>query len=265
MKTLLKISVFSNALLLLALGTSLARREKLPAPVVIPAVSMESNASSQIQSVPPFHWSQLESTNDYRFYIANLRAVGCPETTIRAIVCADFEAAARFEQHQLELAGRSPAMFSPEATKQAIDRALGTELDSSLADETVQAASSISLSRGQTSNLRPVTQATARASYPVVFQNAVMNDSSLTENQKAAVRQLQQQFVDAVGDQSPSDPAYRARWQTAQQNADEVLRAQLGDQAYNSYKLQHYYSNFQQVMLRAPDGGVTINSEELAQ
>lgn len=39
-------------------------------------------------SVPPFHWSQVEST-DYREYIANLRAIGCPEEVVRDIVVAD--------------------------------------------------------------------------------------------------------------------------------------------------------------------------------
>ena len=113
--------------------------------------------------------------------------------------------------------------------------------------------------------MRPTGQTIARASYPVVFQSAVLNDSTLTENQKAAVRQLQQQFVDAVGsEQNPADPAYGARWQTAQQDTDETLRAQLGSQAYNSYKLQHYYSNFQQVMVSAGENPVTINPEELA-
>lgn len=37
-----------------------------------------------------FHWSQLES-EDFRQYMANLRAVGCPEATIRDIVVAEVE------------------------------------------------------------------------------------------------------------------------------------------------------------------------------
>jgi hypothetical protein len=35
-----------------------------------------------------FHWSQLESTN-YREFIANLHAVGCPESTIKDIIVTD--------------------------------------------------------------------------------------------------------------------------------------------------------------------------------
>jgi hypothetical protein len=37
-----------------------------------------------------FHWRQVES-DDYRAYIANLRAIGCPEETIRDIIIADVE------------------------------------------------------------------------------------------------------------------------------------------------------------------------------
>ena len=36
----------------------------------------------------PFHWRRVE-TLDYRDYMANLRAIGCPEQTIRDIVIAD--------------------------------------------------------------------------------------------------------------------------------------------------------------------------------
>ncbi|MGO9201472.1 MAG: RNA polymerase sigma factor [Limisphaerales bacterium] len=41
---------------------------------------------------PGFHWSQVESS-DYRQYIANLRAIGCPEQTIRDIIIADLNQA----------------------------------------------------------------------------------------------------------------------------------------------------------------------------
>ncbi len=39
---------------------------------------------------PPFHWSALESP-DYATYAANLRAVGCPERTLRDILLPDIE------------------------------------------------------------------------------------------------------------------------------------------------------------------------------
>ncbi len=38
----------------------------------------------------PFHWSGVESA-DYRVYMANLRAIGCPERTVREIIVADVD------------------------------------------------------------------------------------------------------------------------------------------------------------------------------
>lgn len=48
-------------------------------------------AANAARPNPAFHWSRVES-DDYRQYIANLRAVGCPEATIRDIVSADLGA-----------------------------------------------------------------------------------------------------------------------------------------------------------------------------
>jgi len=41
--------------------------------------------------LPLFRWSEVESA-DYRQYIANLRAIGCPEQTIRDLIVADLNA-----------------------------------------------------------------------------------------------------------------------------------------------------------------------------
>ena len=48
----------------------------------------EAAAPAVVEVTAPFHWAQIEST-DYRAYIANLRAIGCPEATIHDIVEAD--------------------------------------------------------------------------------------------------------------------------------------------------------------------------------
>ncbi len=47
-----------------------------------------TNQPVVIYKTNQFHWSQVESS-DYRKYIANLRAVGCPESTIRDIIITD--------------------------------------------------------------------------------------------------------------------------------------------------------------------------------
>jgi hypothetical protein len=57
--------------------------------------SWKARAAAAVPAPPPvvlqtnaFRWSQLEST-DYRQYIANLRAIGCPESTLRDIIMTD--------------------------------------------------------------------------------------------------------------------------------------------------------------------------------
>ena len=47
-----------------------------------------NEAMAVVEVAAPFNWAQIEST-DYRTYIANLRAIGCPEATIHDIVAAD--------------------------------------------------------------------------------------------------------------------------------------------------------------------------------
>ena len=46
--------------------------------------------SAPIASAAPFHWRALESA-DFTVYAANLRAVGCPERTLRDILLPDIE------------------------------------------------------------------------------------------------------------------------------------------------------------------------------
>lgn len=63
------------------LGVTTKRVVRNPAPFVPPAPT--TNAA-------PFHWSALESP-DYAVYVARLRAVGCPERTLRDILLPDIE------------------------------------------------------------------------------------------------------------------------------------------------------------------------------
>ncbi len=63
------------------------------------------------QEVPQtFRWSQLEATNDYRHYVSNLRASGCPEATVQDIVRGDAKRAFAFKRHQLGLDGSGLAL-----------------------------------------------------------------------------------------------------------------------------------------------------------
>jgi hypothetical protein len=80
----LVLSLLANGGLAVALACLLTARSPRPAPSNETAPA-EPNTSPATETAPEFNWRQLESP-DYRTYIANLRAVGCPEETIRNII-----------------------------------------------------------------------------------------------------------------------------------------------------------------------------------
>jgi hypothetical protein len=63
-------------------------------PAVVTSVKRATNGSAEAQAADastdsrPFNWSQVESA-DYKKYIANLRAIGCPEQVIQDIIVTD--------------------------------------------------------------------------------------------------------------------------------------------------------------------------------
>jgi hypothetical protein len=73
------------------------REPRILARTRFPTRTIQSNSLPIHPSEPAaeparFHWRQVEST-DYQVYLANLRAIGCPELTIRDIILADLERA----------------------------------------------------------------------------------------------------------------------------------------------------------------------------
>ncbi len=69
------------------------------------SAAAEAAAGAPATNAPPFLWSQIESP-DYRHYIANLRAVGCPEQVVRDLIMADLNQV---------FATRFAAIYKPEA------------------------------------------------------------------------------------------------------------------------------------------------------
>jgi hypothetical protein len=95
LKIILGISLLANALLLayVAFRPAQPSEGQLPhhAPTALaPAAPAGSAAAESVtnQVVKRFTWESVESA-DYKEYIKNLRAVGCPDETIRDIIVAD--------------------------------------------------------------------------------------------------------------------------------------------------------------------------------
>src|SRR4030095_2131374 len=97
------ISICLNFLLLAAVAY-LLKQPPPPSVIVLetnaPAKVVERHIEVPVNVPEPFDWRKVES-EDYRQYIANLRAVGCPEQTVRDIIIADV--AALFEARRRPL------------------------------------------------------------------------------------------------------------------------------------------------------------------
>jgi hypothetical protein len=83
---------------LAAAACRLTRRQLAPAPEMLVTKWITNHAPAAVEAAgtnrppqeisAPFHWSMIES-RDYPVFIANLRAIGCPEPTLRDIIHAD--------------------------------------------------------------------------------------------------------------------------------------------------------------------------------
>jgi hypothetical protein len=276
MKLALRISILLNLALLAGLIFAVASRQKEAAAITPPAPQAAGPAPAAVsRELPkPFRWRQLLSTNDYRVFVANLRAIGCPEPTIHNIVSGDAEFAFALKRKQLGLDASASGPWSPQREDQMVATLMGEQ--PLMADNSGLAQSVGSGSRqnggtaiaGTSTSTQDVAQNPSAASasapaYPLVYQNVNLDAIGFNATQKAAVAQVQQQFMNDIGDssQNPSDPASLAKWQAVQNSADDTLRALLGTQAYMAYEQQLYYKWYQPQVQAAVNAGesVTIN------
>lgn len=87
--------------------TGPASAKQVTNPSLAPAVTDSVGVTPTATHAPPFLWGEIESA-DYRQYVANLRAVGCPEQIIRDIIVADM--------NQL-FSARAQAIWKPRVTE----------------------------------------------------------------------------------------------------------------------------------------------------
>ena len=90
-RKILLLSIGLNVVL--AAGWFFAVKSDTAKALVSKSAPAAESVSNRVHFVPLYHrqffsWSEIES-DDYQKYIANLRAIGCPEQTIRDIIVAD--------------------------------------------------------------------------------------------------------------------------------------------------------------------------------
>lgn len=251
MKTVLKISILTNLVLLA--GLVLLRLGNQPKPITeLPQPAITTTHMAETGKPPvnlePFQWRQLYA-KDYHVYVKNLRATGCPERTLRAIVSADVHAGfqQRIDELEKNLSGLSKGSWtdqlgawkSREALKKKLLQ-LPDEEAATLADclgEKIAGSAAATLARTTRTKSARVEEPIVA---PLVAQPVDILALHLDSGQLQAITDLQQSFLQKIGgaDQDPNDPDYRARWRLAQAEVDNLMQGMLGDQAYQDYQLQ---------------------------
>jgi hypothetical protein len=139
MKMAAKISLLLNLILIGALMFVWKRSQMTTAvsePPSAPRFETRVQAAAVVAAPPaphvvervasPFRWSQLLPTSeDYRGFVANLRASGCPEPTVEAIVRGETEQAFDYMRGRLGIAGTDPGPWSVESQMKMADYLLG--------------------------------------------------------------------------------------------------------------------------------------------
>jgi hypothetical protein len=256
MKPVLKGSILLNLGLLSALVWILAGERKPASDSVAPvsqhgadqpatvAPAAEAPVVTRVDAAP-FNWTRIES-DDYRVYIKNLRAIGCPEQTVRDIITADvdslYKARGRQLRQKLTALANGPwsARLGSQSALEAELRRLPGEEEALIAEllgpQTAPLAEAAP-APAPAPRLRP--SAEKSTSMPLVFANVDLASLHLDESRIQAISSLQQRFIQAVGgpDQDPNNPAYRERWQKAQPEIDNMLKGMIGINAFQQYDL----------------------------
>ena len=267
MRTALKISLILNLASLAGLLFFLGRPNLRRGEVVLPqasAVVAETSAPRVAMPTPPvqqaeassFRWGQLEA-RDYHDYVKNLRGIGCPEATVRAIVTSDVYAAYSFRAKEIEkqMSDLNNSSWTNQFAAFKEEAALKNELlnipdaeDAEVADllglkpAPVQVAAVAKTDLQSSRQNQPSQQQGKPVSQPLVLQDVDLSALNLTEEQRQAVGNIRQDFLQQVGgaNQNPNDPAYLARWQQAQSAADGMLQAILGVNDFSRYQVLAY-------------------------
>ncbi len=230
-------------------------------PVTQAATARAPAAAPQPAKAAPFRWQQLDAP-DFPTFVKNLRAIGCPEPTLRDILQGELREI--YDQKRQEVAASTSGSL-----REAKTLKLTTEHDRLLTSLTAPATSPATaprLSVGGASSSSANTSAADQsgvaihpvASIPVAFTygtnagtalaqegpqvvlNAPAPNPQLPLSAATALQQLQSDFVNALGDsvQSPESPVYRQRWNAELLRSNERFSSLFGGDAFVRAQIQ---------------------------
>jgi len=209
--------------------------EKLPAaPIALRQPEVVSPSRPAPVAIAPvrFTWHDLEA-QDFTTFIANLRAIQCPEPTVRDIVKGELDEI--YADKRRQIPRLSNAKLNPQLTL------LSKEEDQLLAQLLGLAPTTDGNGVGPSAPQRRTPlekiQMSLPLAEPLVFQTPDPKILPLTAEQAALMDQLKKDFLEQVGGsaQNPEDPAYLRRWTKAQFEVDTRLRTLMGEDFYMRY------------------------------
>jgi hypothetical protein len=255
MNVRLKISLAANVMLLG--GLIFSRVANHPPGVAAPSVAVAPVTPPPLPGHPvaapvaarvepaPFRWQQLEA-KDYHRYVKNLRDIGCPETSVRAIVTADVAAVYDRRRRTLEreLSALADGSWSNRLAGAGSETTWRTEL-AAIPDEEPRLIADL---LGLPAAAKPVETVPAAdepspgVALPLVFQEIDPAALKLSADDQQTLENLRQNFIKEIGgtNQNLEDPAYLARWQAAQPKYDSLLQGMLGNEVYNQFQMLEY-------------------------
>ena len=258
MKTPLQISLVMNVVLAGGLFFIWMERPKTTAQTTPPVLSatrmmVEREGAPVKPAMPraepaPFQWGLLYSKN-YQDYVKNLRAIDCPEPTVRAIVTADVHSVYQIFANQLEqrISQFETASWASQLASASSEAALKNKLQKIPDEETAEIADLLGLksTSATIAGIAPAASLTA----PLVLQNLDLSGLKLSADQTQAIAGIRQDFLQETGGANPgsSSPTSQAVWHKAQAEADNKLEALLGYNTYARYQSVAYQGMLQTV------------------
>jgi hypothetical protein len=170
---------------------------------------------------PEFKWSQLETT-DYQEYIRRLRAVGCPEATIRDIILADLDNV--YEPKLNKLRGINPVAATEPYW--LVSRAVPKPKPSPEAEKEIKAL--MEERTALVKELLGVTEKSIRSEFNWYEDAAQSKYSFLTPEQGDKVMTLEKK-VDELRKQAPSNPSGSAVAKMQEEEFEKFRRKEMAE------------------------------------
>lgn len=207
MKTKAKISLLLNLVLIGALIYVWTSHREPAADSVTPATptlkaqvhAATSDApqlmARQVVEARPFCWDQLLSTNgDYRIFVANLRAAGCPEGVVEDIVRGDARRAFHAKRVAMGVDGTIPGPWSARSQQETVAYVLGQNL--------TDAGGPVAADHDN--------QPTGLATLAAFLQNSELAGEEANDEQKRQIASLRQNLLAQISRpaQAPNNAPY---------------------------------------------------------